>query len=91
MKYILFLLIIFLSGCDPNEIKECEMESIGIVSMNHDKSLTLQLRAVDSESGTLGDAYFIIKVNDPRYDKILKEVLPIEPGETKDYLVKKKK
>jgi hypothetical protein len=87
-RYITFGLFIFCSGCGSEKVKECEMESIGVVTMNSDKSLTLQLRAEDTDSGKLGDAYFVIMPTDKRYNNILEHVGEIKVGETKDYIVK---
>jgi hypothetical protein len=87
-RYITFGLFIFCAGCGSEKLEDCEMESIGVVTMNSDKSLTLQLRAEDTDSGKLGDAYFVIKPTDQRYNSILEHVGEIKVGEARDYIVK---
>lgn len=90
------LLVCFIlgSGCHAEidvEIEdECKMESIGVVTMNEDMSLTLLLRATDEDMTKIGDAIFFVKESDPMYQKIIEKIGAIKPGQTKDYLYSEK-
>jgi hypothetical protein len=58
-------------------------DSIGAVEMLADGTLALHLRA---ESGTtVGDGYFNVRTDDPRYQEIKRHVGDIRPGETKPF------
>ena len=90
VKYIAFIFLILGSGCQNETEDNCSMKSIGIVTMNEDMSLTLQLRATDENSTKVGDALIFVNTSDPLYKTIMSEVEPIKPGQTKDYFSDRK-
>ncbi len=47
----------------------------------HDHIGTAEMR----DDGTLSDAYFNVRTDDPRYEEIERHVGPIESGETKPF------
>jgi hypothetical protein len=59
-----------------------DTKDIGMVTMDFDGTLHFRLRA-ESECGIIGDAQFIYRKKDPDYNKMLKHIGKISPGETK--------
>ncbi len=57
-------------------------ESIGSAKMEADGTLLLRLRA-ESPDGAIGEGFFRYPKDHAEYDKILKHVGPIKPGEDK--------
>ena len=56
-------------------------ESIGVATMDANRTLFLQLRA-ESEDGAVGDALLTYKKEDAGYAEVLKHIGAIQPGET---------
>lgn len=82
---ILLQATFFLScaGCAAIPISQGECV-IGSATMQDDRSIILMLRAeAKDEDGTVGDAAFEYRPDDPRYDEILSHLGPIEPGQDK--------
>jgi hypothetical protein len=92
MKVILtsiVVLALLLSGC-KDEPKHMETnpskQSIGVASMEKDGTIVLQLRAELDGGANLGEGYFRYPPTDAEYQKILKHVGGLKPGESKDVL-----
>lgn len=59
------------------------MKSIGTVTMRHDRSLELMLRAESPDMLVLGDAAIVYSPRSPGYDEVVAHVGGLVPGETK--------
>jgi hypothetical protein len=81
------VLALLLSGC-KNEPKHMEThpskQSIGVASMEKDGTIVLQLRAELDGGANFGEGYFRYPPTDPEYQKILKHVGGLKPGESRD-------
>jgi hypothetical protein len=58
-------------------------KSIGSARMREDRTIVLQLRAEDPQSGAIGDALLEYPPNHPKYDEVLAHLGGIEPGQDK--------
>ncbi len=50
--------------------------------MSADRTITIELRT-ELEGGGIGEATFVYKPDDPMYDKTIRHVGGLKPGETK--------
>ena len=73
-----------MSGRRPDEPRRTPQASIGVARMLDDGTLVLDLRATDAEGrGIRGDARFYYPKSHPRYEKVLRHLGGLAPGETK--------
>jgi hypothetical protein len=56
--------------------------SIGVASMNADRTIALRLRA-ETDDGAEGDGYFTYSPADTEYESVLRHIGGLEPGESK--------
>lgn len=84
MKIAKYFLILILLLCFVNPgCKQQDGKSIGTATMKDDGTIIMMLRAEDPSGGAMGDAMFIYKPDDPKYQEILKHLGGLKPGETK--------
>ena len=57
-------------------------ETIGVATMNEDRSISLRLRA-ETPDGATGEGFFTYAPGDKRYDSVLRHIGGLEPGESK--------
>ena len=80
-------LALLLIGCQ-NEPKHMEAHpsnrSIGVASMEKDGTIVLQLRTELDGGTNFGEGYFRYPLTDQEYQKILKHVGSLRPGESRD-------
>jgi hypothetical protein len=63
-------------------VSDADAESIGVATMQPDRTLVLQLHATD-KSGARGDAQLVYPPSHPQYPQVLQHVGPIAPGESR--------
>ena len=81
MRLILIIATFMMLGCSAVKTEESTEPSIGVATMNNDRSITVQLRATSDD--IVGDSLFVYYITDPEYKNILKHIGGIKPGESK--------
>ena len=57
-----------------------EPQNVGSAYMQPDGTLEMSLRA-ETDDGTIGEAFLVIPMNDPRYEGMVKHLGGLKPGE----------
>jgi hypothetical protein len=79
-----FLAVLYLSlfvGCAN---ADNQTKSIGVAQMSADGTVILRLRETDASSSLAGEGMFTYKIDNPRYQDILKLLGGMKPGEVKN-------
>jgi hypothetical protein len=69
-------------GGEQQSMDERDQPTIGVATMQEDRTIALRLRA-ESDDGATGEGYFTYAPGDPDYDAVRQHVGGLEPGQSK--------